>query len=255
MPVVGKVAAVTGGASGIGRAVALAFAQEGAGVAVLDADAEGGERTAALIRDRGGDAISLTVDVASAADVAAAFGELEQHFGRLDFGVNAAGIQGALVDTADCTEENWGRTIGVNLTGVWLALKHELRALLRGEGGAIVNVASNFGLVGFPGMPAYAASKHGVVGLTKVAALEYATRGIRVNALCPGGTDTPMIHKTHAADPVAGDKMMEEVMALHPMRRLATPEELAATAVWLCSDRSSNITGAAIAADGGYVAQ
>jgi NAD(P)-dependent dehydrogenase (short-subunit alcohol dehydrogenase family) len=246
---------VTGGASGIGRAVAHAFAGEGVAVAVLDADAEAGEQVAEDLRDQGGDAIALDADVASSEAVATAFRELDDHFGRLDYGVNAAGVQGALVETADCTDEDWSRTIGVNLTGVWLALKHELRALLRCDGGAIVNVASNFGLVGCRGMPAYAASKHGVVGLTKVAALEYASRGVRVNALCPGGTDTPWIHKTEYADRAAGEQIMDQVMALHPLRRLATPEEIAATAVWLCSDGAAYVNGAAIAADGGFTSQ
>jgi NAD(P)-dependent dehydrogenase (short-subunit alcohol dehydrogenase family) len=255
MPVADRVAVVTGGASGIGRAVALAFAERGAGVAILDADAGAGEAVAASIADRDGDAIALDVDVSSADAVAAAFGDIDAHFGRLDYGVNAAGMQGPVVETAECADDTWTRTIAVNLTGVFLALKHELRALLRSGGGAIVNVASNFGLVGSAGMPAYVASKHGVVGLTKVAALEYATRGVRVNALCPGGTDTPWIHRNEFADPEAGQRIMDEVVAGHPMQRLATPEEIAATALWLCSDAAAYVNGAAIAADGGYVAR
>lgn len=251
----GKVAVVTGGASGIGRAVALAFAAEGAGVAILDFDRDLARATAEQARAAGADAIPVAVDVADAASMAKAFEEVDARFGRLDYGVNAAGIQGALAETAEYPDESWQRTIGVNLTGVWLAMRHELRAMLKGDGGSIVNVASNFGLVGAPRMPAYAASKHGVVGLTKVAALDYATRGVRVNALCPGGTDTPLIQKTSAADPAAGERMMKEVMALHPMRRLASPEEIASTALWLSSEKASNITGAAIPADGGYVAQ
>jgi NAD(P)-dependent dehydrogenase (short-subunit alcohol dehydrogenase family) len=243
-----RVAVVTGGASGIGRACALAFADTGAAVAVIDADGDGAAGTADAIRESGGEALALVADVADGEAVAEAFRQIDERFGRLDCAVNSAGVQGALGDAAECTEENWHRTIGINLTGIWLAMKHELPAMLRGDGGAIVNVASNFGLVGGPRMPAYAASKHGVVGLTKASALDYATRGIRINALCPGGTDTPMIHKATAVDPA-------EIMALHPMRRWARPEEIAATALWLCSPDAGYVTGAAIAADGGYVAQ
>jgi NAD(P)-dependent dehydrogenase (short-subunit alcohol dehydrogenase family) len=249
-----KVALVTGGASGIGRATGLALADVGVRVVVADVDSSGGGETVELVRRAGSDAIFVEVDVADASAVAQAVERARSTFGRLDFGINAAGRQGALAETADYTEEDWSRTIAVNLSGVWLAMKYEIREMLRAGGGSIVNIASNFGLVGSPRMPAYAASKHGVVGLTKVAALEYATRGIRVNAICPGGTDTPWIERNLAADPAAADSMMEEVMALHPMRRLARPEEIAAAAVWLCSDAASYVTGAAIAVDGGFVA-
>jgi NAD(P)-dependent dehydrogenase (short-subunit alcohol dehydrogenase family) len=250
-----RVAVVTGGASGIGRACALAFADTGAAVAVIDADGDGAAGTADAIRESGGEALALVADVADSEAVDAAFRQIDERFGRVDAAVNSAGIQGALGETADCTDENWHRTLGINLTGTFLAMKHELHAMLRGDGGAIVNVASNFGLVAAPRMPAYAASKHGVIGLTKAAALDYATRGIRVNALCPGGTDTPMIHKSSEADPAVRKRMTEEVMELHPMRRWARPEEIAATALWLCSPDAGYVNGAAIAADGGYVAQ
>jgi NAD(P)-dependent dehydrogenase (short-subunit alcohol dehydrogenase family) len=250
-----KAAVVTGGASGIGRACVVAFAEEGARVAIADADGDAAEKAVELARACGGDAFFVLTDVSSADEMERFFAQVDERFGRLDFAVNAAGIQGTLAETADCTVDNWARTIGVNLTGVFLAMKHEIKAMLRGDGGAIVNIASNFGLVGSPRMPAYAASKHGVVGLSKVAGLEYATRGVRINALCPGGTDTPLIQKTMAADPAAGERMMEEVMALHPMRRLARPEEIAAAALWLCSDGASYVSGASIAVDGGFVAQ
>jgi NAD(P)-dependent dehydrogenase (short-subunit alcohol dehydrogenase family) len=250
-----KAAVVTGGASGIGRACVVAFAEEGVRVAIADADVDAAEQALDRIREGGGEAFFVETDVSSADEMEQFFAQVGERFGRLDFAVNAAGIQGTLAETAECSVDNWARTIGVNLTGVFLAMRHEIEAMLRGDGGAIVNIASNFGLVGSPRMPAYAASKHGVVGLSKVAGLEYATRGVRINALCPGGTDTPLIQKTMAADPAAGERMMEEVMALHPMRRLARPEEVAAAALWLCSDRASYVTGASIAVDGGFVAQ
>jgi NAD(P)-dependent dehydrogenase (short-subunit alcohol dehydrogenase family) len=251
----GRVAIVTGAGSGIGRGGALAFAGAGAHVVVADVDADGGEETVALVRDAGGEAIFALVDVAVGEHVERMVTTAREHYGRLDYAMNNAGIQGPLTDTADYTEEEWERTIAVNLTGVWLCMKHELQEIGRAGGGAIVNVASNFGLVAAPGMAAYAASKHGVVGLTKVAGLEYAQRGIRVNAICPGGTETGMITKTLERDAVAGQKMLDEVKALHPIGRWAQPSEIAAAAVWLCSERASFVTATILPVDGGYVAR
>jgi NAD(P)-dependent dehydrogenase (short-subunit alcohol dehydrogenase family) len=246
---------VTGGASGIGRACALAFARNGADVAIADADPAMGEETIGLLEEAGVHAFFTQVDVASTDAMQSFFGEVEKRFGRLDHAVNAAGIQGPIAETAEYSVEEWRRTIDVNLTGVFLAVKHEVGLMLKGEGGSIVNIASNFGLVGARAIPAYAASKHGVVGLGKVAGLDYATRGVRVNTLCPGGTDTPMVQRNIDADPVAGKEMVEAALALHPMGRLATPEEIAAAALWLCSEQASYVTGAVIPVDGGFVAQ
>ncbi len=250
-----RAAVVTGGASGIGRACALAFARDGVDVAIADADSATGAEALALLTETGIDAFFIEVDVAQPQAMQRFFAEVEERFGRLDYAVNAAGIQGPFAETAEYSIESWQRTIDVNLTGVFLAVKHEIELMLKGDGGGIVNISSNFGLVGAKGIPAYAASKHGVVGLGKVAGLEYATRGVRINTLCPGGTDTPLVQRNLAADPVRGKEMIEAAIALHPMVRLAAPEEIAAAALWLCSQQASYITGAVVPVDGGYVAQ
>lgn len=249
-----RVAVVTGGASGIGRACALAFAQDGVNVAIADRAAA--EDVVDLARGHGVEAFCAEVDVSDGGAVEQFFAEVEERFGRLDCSVHAAGIQQVeLGDTAETSDEAWSKTLAVNLDGIFYATKHAIRAMLRNGDGAVVNVASQYGLVAGPGLPAYVASKHGVVGLTKAAALEYATRGVRVNVVCPGGTDTPLVQNMLRADPVHGEKHLQEALALHPMRRLAQPEEIAAAAVWLCSDAASNVTGTALSVDGGYVAQ
>ncbi len=246
-----KVALVTGGGSGIGRASALAFAREGARVVVADVAVEGGEETVGLIKKAGGEALFVRADVTQSAEVEAMVQRAVSAYGRLDCAFNNAGIEGTPAPTAECSEENWERVLAVNLKGVWLCMKHEIPRMLRQGGGAIVNTASVAGLVGFQNMPAYVASKHGVAGLTKTAALEYARQGIRVNAVCPGVIRTPMIERFMGK----GGQTEEELSALEPVGRLGAPQEVAEAVVWLCSDAASFVTGHTLVVDGGLVAQ
>jgi NAD(P)-dependent dehydrogenase (short-subunit alcohol dehydrogenase family) len=247
----GKVALVTGAASGIGRAAGLAFAREGARVMVADVDERGGNETVALIGQEGGEAAFTRTDVSVAADVAALVAATVETFGRLDCAHNNAGTVGPAGFTADIDEREWARTLALNLTGTFLCLKHEIPVMVAQGGGAIVNTASGAGLVGFPGLPAYVASKHGVVGLTKAAALEYAKAGVRINAVCPGSTRTPMLEGF-----MGGDPRIEAAMAAGaPIGRLARPEEIAEAVVWLCTDAASFVVGHAMAVDGGAVVQ
>jgi len=249
-----KVALVTGGASGIGRATALAFAREGARVVVSDADAAGGEQTLQAIRSAGGNAVFVRADVSQATEVATLTKKAFDTYQRLDCAFNNAGIQGQIANTVDCSDDNWDRIVATNLKGVWLCMKHEIPFMLSAGGGAIVNTASNFGLVGSAGMPAYAASKHGVLGVTKVAALEYAALGVRVNAVCPGPIKTPLSDGVLREHPDA-ERLVEAIMSRLPVRRWGLPEEVAEAVVWLCSDAASFITGTALPVDGAYVAQ
>jgi NAD(P)-dependent dehydrogenase (short-subunit alcohol dehydrogenase family) len=251
----GKVALVTGAGSGIGQAAAMGFAAKGAGVVIADLDGAQGSASARGIESAGGQALFVETDVASATAVTRLVEQALGRFGRLDYAVNNAGIQGELKSTAECSEANWDRIIGVNLKGAFLCMKEEIAQMLRQDGGAIVNVASNFGLVGSVGMPAYSASKHGLLGLTKTAALEYATQNIRVNAVCPGPVQTPMIGKIMAAQPELGDQIVANITARLPVRRMGQPEEIGRAIVWLCSDDASFVTGAILAVDGGFVAQ
>ncbi len=250
-----RVALVTGGGSGIGRASALAFAREGAKVVVADVDVDGGQETVRIIESAGGTAQFVRADVSQAAEVAALVEQAVAAYGRLDCALNNAGIQGDIKQTAECSQENWDRIIATNLTGVWLCMKHEIPHMLSQGGGAIVNTASNFGLVGSNGMPAYSASKHGVLGLTKTAALEYAKSGIRVNAVCPGPVQTPLVDKVLAAQPELGDQIIKAIEAREPVGRMGQPEEIAEAVVWLCSDAASFVTGTAMSVDGGFVTQ
>ncbi|MGH3464995.1 MAG: SDR family oxidoreductase [Kribbellaceae bacterium] len=247
----GKVILVTGGGSGIGRASALALAREGADVVVTDLVDEGGNETLRLIEEAGGKGFFIRGDVAAAADVQRIIGEVEAHYGRLDCAFNNAGIEGSQAPTAECTEENWDRVLTVNLKGVWLCMKYEIPLMLKQHKGSIVNTASVAGLVGFQNIPAYNASKGGVIQLTKTAALEYARDGIRVNAVCPGVIRTPMVERF-----LAGSAEAEaQFVAMEPVGRMGTPAEIAEAVVWLCSDAASFVTGDALPVDGGLVAQ
>jgi len=248
----GKSALITGGGGGIGRATALAFAREGARVAVADLMAEAARETVALVNAAGGQAISLSGDVSRDADVRAMIEAVVSTYGRLHCAFNNAGIAGWQVDavgkkTAEWSEEAFDRMIAVNLKGVWLCMRHELPQMQTQGGGAIVNTASIAGLAGLPTSSAYVAAKHGVVGLTKTAAIEYAEASIRVNAVCPGYIRTPM---TEPGMRLRG----EAILAQTPFKRLGNPEEIAEMVVWLCSERASFVSGVAYNVDGGYMA-
>lgn len=247
----GGVALVTGAASGIGRATAEAFAREGARVVVSDVAAGAGEAVAAAIRERGGQAVFAACDVSRPEQVEALVARTVEAFGRIDLAFNNAGVEGETAPTAECTEANWDRVIGINLKGVWLCMREEIPRMLAQGGGAIVNCSSVAGLVGFTGIAAYAASKHGLIGLTRTAALEYAARGIRVNAVCPGVIRTPMVERFTGGDPEAEARLV----ASEPIGRMGTPEEVAAAVLWLCSDAASFVTGHALAVDGGFAAR
>ncbi len=248
---VGKVVLVTGGASGIGRATALRFARGGARVVLADVDREGGEETVHLATSEGADAVFVKADVRSASDVEAMVAFAVQTFGRLDFAFNNAGVLGSGAAMIDFTEDDWDEVMGINLKGVWLCMKYEIPAMIQSGGGAIVNVSSVAGLVGSQHSPAYAASKHGVVGLTKTAALQYAPQGIRVNCVCPAAVYSPMLETLVTRNPQVGDRLL----ASQPNGRFASPAEIAEVVVWLCSDAASFVTGAALPVDGGYTAQ
>ena len=247
----GKIAVVTGGSSGIGRATAQIFAREGAKVVVADVGVEGGAETVRLINDSGGEATFVQTDVAQPADVEAMVKKTVETYGRLDCAFNNAGIEGVVQPTVGYDEADWDRVISINLTGVWLCMKYELQQMLTQGGGAIVNTASIAGLVGLPGFSAYVAAKHGVNGLTKTAALEYAKSGIRVNAVCPGAIRTPMFERGARDNP----GIEEQVVAAEPIGRMAEPAEVGEAVVWLCSDAASFVTGQPMAVDGGWVAQ
>lgn len=238
----GKVALVTGGGSGIGRAACLGFARRGARVVVADVDPAGGAETASMIRAAGGEGFFVAADVSRNADVEALLEATARNCGRLDYAFNNAGVFTGLLPLAEYTEEIWERNIRVNLKGVWLCMKHEIPRMVAGGGGAIVNTSSIAGLVAFPGHYGYAASKSGISGITRGAAIEFARSGVRVNAVCPGVIETPM----------ARDILLDEYRALHPLGRFGRPEEVAAAAIWLCSEEASFITGQILAVDGGF---
>ena len=247
----GKVALVTGGASGIGRATALTFAREGAKLVIADMHADGGQQTVHRITEQGGEAIFVRTDVSKAVEVQALISQAVATYGRLDCAHNNAGISGGgRALTAEYPEETWHQVIAVNLTGVWFCMKYEIPQMLHQGGGVIVNTASVAGLIGGRGLAAYVASKHGVVGLTKTAALEYAQQRIRVNCVCPGVIHTPM-----TARGLNNPERRARIMASEPMGRIGTPEEVAEAVVWLCSDAASFVTGHTMTVDGGYVAQ
>jgi NAD(P)-dependent dehydrogenase (short-subunit alcohol dehydrogenase family) len=242
---------VTGGASGIGRATALTFARESAKLVIADMNEEGGHQIVHLITEQGGEAIFVRTDVSQAVEVQALISQAVATYGRLDCAHNNAGISGGgSALTAEYFEERWHQVIAVNLTGVWLCMKYEIPQMLHQDGGVIVNTASVAGLIGGRGLAAYVASKHGVVGLTKTAALEYAQQGIRVNCVCPGVIQTPMTERG-LSDP----ERRAHIVASEPMGRVGAPEEIAEAVVWLCSDAASFVTGHTMTVDGGHVAQ
>ncbi|MEA2489589.1 MAG: hypothetical protein QOH21_1381 [Acidobacteriota bacterium] len=243
----GKVAFVTGAANGIGRAAALAFAREGASVVVGDISDAGNEETARMIREIGGDALAVRCDVSRSEDVRQALAATIERFGRLDFALNNAGIEYKIQPAADVTEEEWDRIMDIDLRGVFLCMKHEIPLILEQGGGAIVNTSSGAGVRGFKGGAAYVAAKHGAVGLTKAAALDYAHANIRINAVCPGIIDTPMMDRFSGGTAEG----REAVIAQEPVGRMGTPEEIAAAVVWLCSEAASFVVGTAFIVDGG----
>lgn len=247
----GKVALVTGGGSGIGRAAAIVFAREGAKVVIGDVGEEGGDETVTMIKEADGEAMFVKTDVSKADQVKALIDETIKTHGRLDIAFNNAGVEQVVSTLPDCTEEEWDRVININLKGVWLCLKYEIPVMLNQGKGAIVNTSSVGGLIGGEYNTAYIAAKHGVVGITKSAALEYAAAGIRVNAVCPGMTRTPLVDAL-----TGGNEELENlIIGMHPIGRMAEPMEIAEAVVWLCSDEASFVTGHALSVDGGWVAQ
>jgi len=250
-----KVALITGGGGGIGRATALAFAKAGAKVVVVDSDAASGEATAGIIKQQGGEAKFIKADVTKSADVANYVSETLAAYGKIDCFFNNAGIEGKVAHTADYDEAMFDQVIGVNVKGVFLGLRHVLPVLLKQKSGSVVNTASVAGLVATPGMPAYVASKHAVIGLTKTAAGEVAREGIRVNAVCPGPVDTRMIHSLEQQlNPNDPEMVSRKYQGAIPSGRYTTPEEIANMVLFLSSDLASNITGAQYVVDGGRTA-
>jgi NAD(P)-dependent dehydrogenase (short-subunit alcohol dehydrogenase family) len=243
----GKVAFVTGAANGIGRAAALAFAREGASVVVADVSERNNQETARMIEELGGRALAVTCDVARNEDIRGALRATIEKFGRLDFAFNNAGIEYAIKPSAEVTDEEWSRIIDIDLRGVFLCMKHEIPLMLKSGGGAIVNTSSGAGIRGFKGGAAYVAAKHGVIGLTKAAALDYAASNIRINAVCPGIIDTPMMDRFSGGTPEG----RQAVIAQEPVGRMGKPEEIGATVVWLCSDAAAFVVGHAMVVDGG----
>jgi NAD(P)-dependent dehydrogenase (short-subunit alcohol dehydrogenase family) len=250
----GKVALITGGSSGIGRSASLLFAREGARIVVAARRTDEGEETVQMIREAGGDACFVRADVSQAAAVPALVTVCVTRYGRLDYAVNNAGIEGSIVPMIDYTEDDWDAIIAINLKGVWLCMKAEVLQMQQHGGGAIVNVASIGGLIGFPRMGPYVATKHGIIGLTKTAALEYAAHNIRINVLCPGLIDTPMADRFVEGMQAGGIDAEQILMSLAPIKRRGTPEEIAEAAVWLCSDAASYVTGHSMVVDGGFMA-
>ena len=245
----GKVAIVTGGASGIGRAAALALARQGARLLIADVDTDGGRATVQAIIAAGGAATFARTDVSSAAEVLAMVECAVATYGRLDCAFNNAGINDEHAPAADLDEALWDRTLAINLKGIWLCMKYEIPALLASGGGAIVNAASVVGLTGRRDTPAYVASKHGIIGLTKATALDYGKQGIRVNAVCPGTIRTAMYVRRLGDDPAIDARLAAET----PLGRLGIPEDVAEAVVWLCSNASSFVTGHSLVIDGGDI--
>ena len=246
----GKVALVTGGTAGIGRATALAFVREGAKVALAGRHIQEGEETVHLITQQGGDALFVQTDVSKTSDVEHLIQAVVTTYGRLDYAVNSAGTEGAIGPITTLSEDGWERTIAINLKGTWLSLKAEVAAMPK-QGGAIVNIASALGMVGIPGLTIYAASKSGVIGITKAAAIEYAKAGIRVNVVSPGGIDTEMLDRFFGGN----QEVKHQQGGMIPLGRIGQPEEVAAAVIWLCSNAASFVTGHNLVVDGGYIVQ
>jgi NAD(P)-dependent dehydrogenase (short-subunit alcohol dehydrogenase family) len=243
----GKVAFVTGAANGIGRAAALAFAREGASVVAADISEQGNQETARMVEELGGRALAVRCDVTRAEDVKAALDKAIEAFGRLDVAFNNAGTEQPVTATADLTEDEWDRVVSINLRSVFLCMKYQIPLMLKHGGGSIVNTSSGAGVKGFAGQAAYSAAKHGVIGLTRAAALDYAKFNIRVNAVCPGIIDTPMMQRFTEGTPEG----RERVIAQEPVGRMGTPEEIAEAVLWLCSDTAGFVIGHALVIDGG----
>jgi NAD(P)-dependent dehydrogenase (short-subunit alcohol dehydrogenase family) len=243
----GKVAFVTGAGSGIGRAAALAFAREGAGVVVADRSEERNQETARMIEQLGRRTLAVRCDVTRTEDVKAALDKTVEAFGRLDFAFNNAGSEQAITAAADLSEQEWDRILDINLRGVFLCMKYEIPLMQRNGGGVIVNTSSGAGVKGFKGQAAYAAAKHGVIGLTKSAALDYASQNIRVNAVCPGIIETSMMDRFTGGT----TEGRERVIAQEPVGRMGKPDEIASAVVWLCSDPAAFVIGHAMVLDGG----
>lgn len=244
-----KIALITGAGSGIGEATAILFARNGASVMLADVDTEGAERVLAEMKKNGGKGAVVKADVSSVKDCENMVSETVKQFGRLDIAVNNAGIGGPQALIGEYPTDGWDKAISINLSGVFYGMRYQIPAMLKNKGGAIVNMASILGKVGFPMSGAYVAAKHGVIGLTENAALEYATQGIRVNSVGPGFIKTPLLDDNLDKD------QMAEIAAVHPMKRLGTAEEVAELVLWLASDKASFVTGAYYNVDGGYLAQ
>ncbi|MGZ3909770.1 MAG: SDR family oxidoreductase [Flavisolibacter sp.] len=245
-----QVALVTGASFGIGRATAIAFAQRGAQVVIADHTPDKEQTTLERIHQAGSEGYFVPCDVSRSGEVNTLMEKISDRYGRLDFAFNNAGIEGTQAPVHECSEENWDATININLKGVWLCMKQELLLMRRQGKGVVVNCASVAGLNGFMGLPAYTASKHGIVGLTKSAALENATAGIRINCVCPGVIHTNMIDRITKMD----KKTERQFIALEPIGRMGKPEEVAEVVIWLCSDAASFVTGVAMPVDGGFMA-
>ena len=247
-----KIALVTGASSGIGKATAMRFAEEGATVVLADVQEDTGKQAATDISAATkSETVFVRCDVSQPKQVEELIAAVIERFGRIDAAFNNAGIEGAPAATHECTLENWTRTIDINLRGIWLCMKQEIPHMLKQKSGSIVNCASIAGLVGFANLPAYTASKHGAIGLTRTAALEYARQGLRINAVCPGVIDTPMVQRFTQGNAEA----LDQLASAEPVGRFGKPEEVGDAVIWLCSPHSSFVTGQALAVDGGWVAQ